>query len=183
MIQDPENKLAALEALLYLHGEPLALKRIAAILDISEADAKSLAEELSSALADAKRGLALVRDGEKVQLATKPIFHNILESFVKEQLTEDLTPASLETLSIVAYFGPISRARIDYQRGVNSTFILRSLLLRGLVERFPDPERAQSYLYRASFDFWRHVGVEKAEDLPDYQKFKQLLVQFESQAQ
>ena len=62
------------------------------------------------------------------------------KSFVKEELTEDLTPASLETLSIVAYLGPISRVRIEYLRGVNSSVILRSLMIRGLIERFADPE-------------------------------------------
>ncbi len=176
-----EEKLAALEALLYMHGEPLSKKRIDVLLGLGPEEVDGLLDAFTEKLASSERGLALVRNEDKVQLVTKPRFHALLESFVKEQLTEDLSPASLETLAIVAYFGPISRVRIDYQRGVNSTFILRSLLLRGLIERFPDPEHPQSILYRASFEFWRHLGMEKPEDLPDYAKFRELLSQFESQ--
>ncbi len=176
------EKLAALEALLFLHGEPLTLKRLEAILEIEPGRGKELADRFAENLRAAERGLTLVVDADKVQLVTKPQFHAILEAFIKEQLTEDLTPASLETLAIIAYFGPISRARIDYQRGVNSTFILRSLLLRGLVERSADPDHANSYLYNASFDFWRHIGVQRAADLPDFEKFRGLLNQFEAQS-
>lgn len=175
------EKLAALEALLFLHGEPLSYKKLEALLELENGHGKELAAELARSLESESRGLTLVMDDEHVQLVTKSKFHAILEAFIKEQLTEDLTPASLETLAIIAYFGPISRARIDYQRGVNSSFILRSLLLRGLVERSPDPEHANSFLYRASFDFWRHIGVQKPEDLPDFEKFKGLLNQFETQ--
>ena len=175
------EKLAALEALLFLHGEPLSKKRIDVLLGLGPDEVDALLDKFAESLTGSGRGLTLVRDEDKVQLVTKSQFHAFLESFVKEQVTEDLTPASLETLAIIAYFGPISRARIDYQRGVNSTFILRSLLLRGLVERFPDPDRAQSFLYRASFEFWRHLGIEKPEDLPDYAKFRELLTKFESQ--
>ena len=83
-------------------------------------------------------------------------------------------------MSIIAYFGPISRSRIEYQRGVNSSFILRNLILRGLVERFQDPESAHSFLYRPTFDFWKHLGVSRPGDLPEFEKFKGLLLQFES---
>ncbi len=176
-----EEKLGALEAVLFLHGEPLTFKRLEAILELDKNEARELVAEFAKRLESAERGLTLVTDAEKTQLVTKARFHKLLETFIKEQLTEDLTPASLETLAIVAYFGPISRPRIDYQRGVNSTFILRSLLLRGLVERSPDPDHSQSFLYRASFDFWRHIGVSKPEELPDFDKFKEVLRQFENQ--
>lgn len=176
-------KIASLEALLFIHGEPLSYARIASVLGFEEGEVPALAEELKKRLWQKEdSGLALICDGEKAQMMTKPEHHKLLEAFVKDQLSEDLTPASLETLAIVAYFGPISRARIEYQRGVNSIFILRNLILRGLVERFPDREHPQSYLYRPSFDFWRHVGVSASSDLPEYEKFKGLLDKFENQA-
>ncbi|MFH0890953.1 MAG: SMC-Scp complex subunit ScpB, partial [Candidatus Liptonbacteria bacterium] len=135
------DKLAGLEAMLFIHGEPISYRRIAPILGFEEKEIPALAEELKKRLWErADSGLALIRDEDKVQLMTKPQFHKLLENFVKDQLSEDLTPASLETLAIIAYAGPISRARIEYQRGVNSIFILRNLMLRGLVERFPNPE-------------------------------------------
>jgi segregation and condensation protein B len=175
------DRLAALEAVLFIHGEPLGRKKLAQILGAAPEEVDALLLEYEATLADAGRGLALIKDHEKVQLVTKPQFHHILETFVKEELKEDLTPAALETLAIIAYFGPIARSRIDYQRGVNSMFILRSLLLRGLVERFPDPAHANSFLYQASFDLWKHLGITKKEDLPEFGKFQELLTQFESQ--
>jgi len=99
-----------------------------------------------------------------------------LENFIKEEFKENLSPASLETLSIIVYLGPLSRAEIDYYRGVNSSFILRSLLIRGLIERYSDPKRANVYLYVSSFDLLKYLGVSKKEDLPDYGKFKEMML-------
>lgn len=181
--KDQEQKVAKLEALLFVHGEPLTVKKIAAVLELEKKEVEEVVTELKKQLEADSRGLALVSDGEKVQLATKPQFGKILENFVKEELSEDLTPASLEALSIVAYFGPISRARIEYIRGVNSIFILRSLLLRGLVERFPDPDRPNAFLYRPTFESWRHLGMKGKEDLPEFEKYQELLRKFEAQAE
>ncbi len=174
------KKLGELEALLFIHGEPIGKKKIGTVLEISDAETDGLLAALESALLSDERGLHLVREGERVQLATKPDFGNILEQFVKSELSEELTPASLEALSIVAYFAPISRSRIEYLRGVNSIFTLRNLLLRGLVERSPDPAHQNAYLYRPSFDFLKHIGVKAKEELPDYQKYQALLTQFEA---
>lgn len=174
-----EKKLAALEALLFIHGEPITYKKIASVLEIEKEEAEEFARELQQRLESLERGLQLVSDREKVQLATKPEWNSILESFVKEELTEDLTPASLETLSIVSYLGPISRPRIEYLRGVNSSVILRSLMIRGLVERSPDPEHASGFLYRLTFDVMKHLGIQQKEDLPDFSKFQELLKVFD----
>ncbi len=173
--------MPALEALLFIHGEPVSLKKIGKVLGLPEEEVEAVVSGLKEKLQEESRGLALLGDGDKVQLVTKPEFHAILENFVKSELSEELTPASVETMAIIAYFGPISRARIEYQRGVNSIFILRNLMLRGLIERFPDPEHAQSFLYRPTFEFWKHVGVARQEDLPEYERFRGLLTQFETQ--
>ena len=169
-----DQQFAGLEALLFIHGEPLAVKKIEKILGLPSGDGASLIQEFDARLKEAARGLTLLSDGEKVQLATKPQFHSIIEDFVKEELREDLTPASLETLAIIAYFGPISRSRIEYQRGVNSAFILRSLLLRGLIDRFPDPKSPQSFLYAPSLDLVKYMGLGKKEELPEFEKFQAL---------
>ena len=178
-----DEQLAGLEALLFIHGEPLAYQKIGKILGISATEAKTLAAELGKRLSAQDRGLTLVRNDDQAQLATKPAFAGIVEDFVKAELTEDLAPASLETLAIVAYFGPISRSRIDYQRGVNSSFILRSLLIRGLVERHPDPVHPNTYLYQPSFDLLKYLGVNAQTDLPEYPRFRKLLTDFETQQQ
>lgn len=176
-----ENKLASLEAFLFIHGEPLTYKKIEAVLGLKKGEGEPLVLEFKKRLEGEDRGLQVIADKEKVQLATKPAFNKILEDFVKEELTEDLTPASLEALAIVAYLGPISRAKLEYLRGVNSIVILRSLMIRGLVERIPDPEHPSGFLYRPTFELMKHLGITAKEDLPDHEKFQELLKVFEAQ--
>ncbi len=170
-----KNLSSKIEALLFIYGEPLALQKIAKTLGVSEEAVAEALRVLETAMAGDDRGLFLVRDKEKVQLTTKPEFGSLLESIMKEELRENLTPAALETLSIVAYAGPMTRAEIDYIRGVNSSFSLRNLSIRGLVERHPDPKRGNVYLYNPSFDLLKFLGVAKVEDLPEFERFHQLI--------
>jgi segregation and condensation protein B len=174
-----KNSRASLEALLFIHGEPLTYKKIQSVLGMEKEELETLIREFKTDLEGSARGLQLISDREKIQLATKPEFNGILESFMKEEISEDLTPASLEALSIVAYLGPISRARLEYLRGVNSIVILRSLMIRGLIERSPDPEHPASFLYRGTFDLMKHLGIKEKEDLPDHEKFQKLLDVFD----
>ena len=174
-----KNISAEVEALLFVYGEELEVKKIAKILSkiekVSEEEVKEAISELQKKYSESGGLNLLFSDspaGQKVQLATKPEFALLVEDFIKDEFKEDLTPASLETLSLITYLGAISRAQIDYYRGVNSSFILRNLLMRGLVERNTDPQRANIYLYQASFDLLKYLGISKIEDLPEYEKFK-----------
>ncbi len=173
MVTENVNKIvAAIEAILFAYGEPMGIKKIAKLLKTEEEEIKKGLDELAKNLEQESRGLKLIFNGNEVQLATKPEFISFLENFIKEEFKENLTPASLETLSLIAYFGPISRVQIDYYRGVNSTFILRSLLLRGLIDRHPDQQKSNVYLYETSFDLLKYLGIAKVEELPEYEKFK-----------
>ncbi len=178
---DNLNKnLAALEAVLFAYGEPISKKKIGGLLSLKKEEVDNLIEEFAKQAEKEERGVCLIHSDDRVQLATKPAFGNLLESFVKEELNENLTPVALETLSLIAYFEPISRTKIDYIRGVNSSFILRNLMIRGLVERSPDSKLANAFLYRTSFDFKKYLGVDKKENLPEYQRFLELLQKFEN---
>lgn len=178
-----EKKLAELEALLFIHGEPASVHKIQKILGLVPKETEEVLAALRTELRSSDRGLSLVTLGERVQLVTKPEFGKLLQEFVKEEMAEELTLASLEALAIISYLGPVSRSRLEYLRGVNSTFILRSLLLRGLVERFLDPKHPNSYLYVPSFELLKHLGVGKVEELPEFEKFQSLIKISELDAQ
>jgi len=169
------NLIAKLEALLFLYGEPMAYKKIAKILEIKESEIKEAIKEFAELLKAENRGLQLVVDEEKIQLATKSDFSQLLEDVVKSELNEELSPASLETLSIITYSAPISRAEIEYIRGVNSSFILRALLIRGLIDRETDPHRANAFVYKPSFEFLKRLGLGRPEDLPEYTEFQKMV--------
>jgi len=173
--EDIKKTAAAIEALLFIYGEPMEIKKIARLLKIDGEATKNALNDLAKNFEQENRGLKLIFSDNKVQLATKPDFASLLESFIKEEFNENLTPASLETLALIAYSGPLTRAQIDYYRGVNSSFILRSLLIRGLIERFTDSQKSGAYLYQASFDLLRYLGISKIEELPGYEEFKQYL--------
>lgn len=170
-----DNLLAKIEAVLFAYGEPISVERLAKILKTEQTELESALTNLETELARQERGVVLIKNLGKIQLATKPELTPLLEDIVKQEFTEELTPAALETLSIIAYAGPISRADIEYIRGVNSSFTIRNLLLRGLIERSIDPKRANAYIYSASFDLVKRLGLVKVEDLPNYTKYKEMV--------
>ncbi len=176
------NIIAQIEALLFYYGEPIEIKKIAEILKIEISVCENALTELEKNLLETEtRGLLLLRKERKVQLITKPELKHIGESIIKDEFREQLTPASLETLSLIAYLGPVPRASIDYIRGVNSSFTIRSLVMRGLVER--GNEKGASFHYRITERFLKHMGLTSIEQMPEYAKYKETLKQYEEQLQ
>lgn len=159
-----------IEAILFWKGEPQSIKKLAANLGKKEEEIKASLETLKDKIKD--RGVELIFKDDEVMLGTSSRLTHIIERLIKEELVRDLGKAGLETISIIAYKGPISRAEIDYIRGVQSNFILRNLQIRGLVEKITNPKDARSFLYRPTFDLLAFLGVSKIEDLPEYTKVK-----------
>jgi segregation and condensation protein B len=159
-----------IEAVLFWKGEPQSIKKLAANLGKKEEEIIAGLEILKEKIKD--RGVELIyKDGE-VMLGTASKLSHIIERLTKEELVRDLGKAGLETISIIAYKGPISRAEIDYIRGVQSNFILRNLQIRGLVEKITNEKDHRSFLYRPTFELLSFLGVSKIEDLPEYEKVK-----------
>ncbi len=156
----------ALEAVLFASGEPMTKKKLAAFLHTTESGLFEAAKELQKQLLE--RGLALVETDDELELRTSPAASDIVKKLREGELSKDLGRAGLETLGIVLYRGKATRSEIDWIRGVNSSQILRSLLLRGLVERLEDPSDKRKFLYQATTDALAHLGVARKEDLPRY---------------
>lgn len=176
-----DNLEAKIEAVLFIYGEPIKIKKIAELLEVSEAEAREGLLALGEKMKTEERGLSLMVLEEKATLVTKPELQDIVKKIVKEELDSDLSPASLETLAIIAYLGPVSRAKIDYIRGVNSSFILRNLLIRGLIQKEGGKDKSGNNLYNITFDFFKHIGVNSQMELPDFEKYKSLIDQFTEQ--
>ncbi len=161
-----------LESLLFASGHPLNCKKIAEVSGFSEEEIEKLLKELAEDYKKNNRGLQLIFFDGKAQLVAAPESKQIIEKFIKSDFEEDLSQAALETLAIVAYKGPVSRAAIENLRGVNCSFILQSLAIRGLIDKKNNPEDGRSYIYNVTFDFLKHLGINKLEDLPNYQELK-----------
>ena len=159
---------AQIEAILFWKAEPLTILELARTLAQSEEEINRALATLSTQLHD--RGLALVRTGDEVMLGTAKEAGELIERLTKEELSREIGKAGLETLTVILYRGSVSRAEIDYIRGVNSSFILRNLLVRGLVDKIPNPADARSFLYRPTFELLSWLGVKELSELPDYQR-------------
>ncbi len=174
MSPSPPERLSQIEALLFVSGEPLEVKRIATLLGLSMEELDMALSELEERLAaDRTSGLMLIRHRGAVELATKPEHLHVLELFTKSFLQETLSKAALEVLAIVAYRSPISRSAIEAIRGVNCSFTLRNLLLRGLIEREENPDDAREYVYHPAFLLLEKLGLNTKEQLPDYAPLSQ----------
>jgi segregation and condensation protein B len=166
-----------IEAILFVAGEPISIKKFAEILQVSDSTIESALAELETSLE--KRGLRLLQKDELVSLVTAPEFATQIEQFIKEEVMGKLSKAALETITVIAYKHPVSRPEIDYIRGVNSGFTLRNLITRGLVERVhPSTSSGQgnlAYLYQPTMEFMKHLGISSLDELPDYAAFRQEL--------
>lgn len=156
------------EALLFTYGEPLSVKKICALT-------KKQASEINAALDNLKtrlerRGIKLVSKNDDWQLAASAEASPYIEKLIKSEIQEGLTPAGLEILAVVAYRGPVSKSEIETIRGVNSTYTLRNLTVRGLVEK---NESAKPSTYEISLAALRKLGLERTSNLPKYAELKE----------
>lgn len=154
-----------LEALLFVAGEPVAITDIAEIFEIQPEEVQSAIEALTESLAG--HGLSLVQTETHIGLATSPDVAEFLASFNTHEPTA-LSKAAAETLSIIAYRGPLSRYDLDVIRGVDSRSMIRQLLRRGIIRKIQ--KNTATPLYDITDEFLMHAGVTKREDLPEFEK-------------
>jgi len=168
-----------IEALLFYSGEPLAVKELATILNETKENVTAALTTLEQALSG--RGLRIIILDDSVELRIAPELSDMIRGLEREERSRPLGKAGSETLSIILYKGPVTRAEIDYIRGVNSTFILRNLLIRGLIEKVLNPQDQRRYLYKPTIELLAHLGVSKLEELPDYESIREELDSFDSE--
>lgn len=164
-----EKIASKIESLLFLHGEPLSVDRLGKSLSATALEIEVGLEDLNMWYAAPESGLRLVRNGRNVELVTRPENAPEVEAMLVADREETLGKATMETLAVVAYRGPVTRASIDAIRGVNSSFALRNLLLRGLIERRSNPLDAREYEYSPSFRLFELLGVGSAAELPEFE--------------
>lgn len=159
-----------IEGLLFYKGESIEIKNLASLLNVSQDEVEEALKKLEQSLIG--RGLVLVRKDNLVVLGITSELSSIIESIRKDEITKELTKSSLETLSIILYKNQVSRSEVDYIRGVNSSFILRNLLVRGLIEKIIDSKDSRRFLYQPTFDTLSFMGITNINQLPNYNEVK-----------
>ena len=164
-----DKLLSQIESILLVSAKPLSLKKLSELVDCSEGDVERRIEILSREYQEANRGFRLLLNGKQVQLVSSPENTTLVQDYLKDELTGELTKPSLETLTIIAYRQPITKAELEQIRGINCSLILRNLLIRGLVEAEFNKQRAVTE-YNITLDFLKYLGINSVSELPDYEK-------------
>lgn len=158
-----------IESLLFISNHPLSLNKLAEMLGVSKDEVKKELEILFAEYGSNEKGINIQKIGTNYQMVTNSENGKIVADFLKEEVTGELTPASLETLTVIAYRGPITRTELELIRGVNCAIILRNLMMRGLIEEIEDKEQMVAK-YQITFDFIKHLGINEVAQLTDYAK-------------
>jgi segregation and condensation protein B len=162
---------AALEAILMVVDEPVAEVMLAQILERPRDEVATALRELAAEYTAQGRGFDLRDVAGGWRFYTRPVCAPLVERFVRDGQQARLTQAALETLAVVAYRQPVSRARVSAIRGVNSDGVMRTLTLRGLIEEAGQDPEHQAILYQTTTYFLERLGLRGLDELPDLAPF------------
>ncbi|MBI2048458.1 MAG: SMC-Scp complex subunit ScpB [Parcubacteria group bacterium] len=162
-----------LEALLFAAGEPITLDRLAKLSGASAADVRAALDVLNARLT---HGVTLIRSETTAALAVPALLEEKVRPLVGDPEEREIGQAGLEILSILLYQGPATRSQIDYIRGVNSNSSMRTLLLRGLIERTKGESREG--VYQPTIDLLTHLGISSADALPEAAELRAAIKEF-----
>ncbi|MCC6198629.1 SMC-Scp complex subunit ScpB [Candidatus Nomurabacteria bacterium] len=160
----------SIEAILFANSEPQSVGVLASRLEVSREDITGALQTLAASLEG--HGVSLVVQGEMATLMTHPQYSALIEAIRKEELSKELSKASAETLAIICYHPEATKAQIEFIRGVNASYSLRALQMRGLIEQTKG-EVTRSGVYRPTIATLAHFGVTALDQLPQYQETRQ----------
>jgi segregation and condensation protein B len=169
---------AQIEALLFWKGEPITKRELARVFSVNMVAVNDALKDLSAKLSE--RGVALMETEKEVSLATAPDVSELIEAYRKDELGSDMGKAALEALAVIVYRGGATRREIEYIRGVNSSSILRTLLIRGLVSRSTNPDDERVYVYKPTTELQALLGVRTLEELPEWNNVRAEFEAFET---
>ena len=164
-----QELLSQIESILFVASKPLAVKQIAKAVQKKSDEVEEALETLRMKYNHEDSGIHILQQGDQFQMATNLENSEVVDLFIKDEASGELTKAQLETLTVIAYRGPITKPELEQIRGVNCTLILRNLMLRGLVEEVEDETKILP-AFSLSLEALRHLGVDSATKLPDYEE-------------
>ena len=166
-----------IEGLLFYKSQPLKKATLAKQFGVSDEDLRTTLDTLRARLeAGATR---LLETDTDIELVTAPVLAPFIEELRKQDIKSDIGKAGAETLAIILYRGPIARSDIDKIRGVNSSFILRNLLIRGLIER--SEKKGSGYQFKVTPSLLAHLGVDRKEGLTEFARITDALETFSTE--
>ncbi|MDP3772152.1 MAG: SMC-Scp complex subunit ScpB [bacterium] len=163
-----KNSTALLEALLFAHGGEISFACLGELAGMTADEAATGVHLLAQEYREGRRGLTVIQHQGGCALGTSGEYAEQVGVVGRKEFSEELSRASLETLALIAYRGPLTRTEVEEVRGVQSSSILRNLLLRGLIERTGESRGEMAHRYRVTTDFLAHIGLGSLEELPGF---------------
>ncbi|HIR99972.1 MAG TPA: SMC-Scp complex subunit ScpB [Candidatus Excrementavichristensenella intestinipullorum] len=164
---DAQTTRGIVEAILYVAGEPVPLEDLAHALDMTRSEMEEVLSDLRDTCELEKRGLRLNRYGDGVQLSIRAEYAPYVERLLQPVQQQSLSQAAMETLSVIAYRQPVTKADIEKVRGVKCDYSVQSLLNKGLIQEQGRRETlGRPILYGTTDAFLRHFGIESLDQLP-----------------
>jgi segregation and condensation protein B len=165
---DGKELKSIIEALLFVSGDPVSLKDIAGVLDLDQKEVYEIIKEMKDQFNYERRGIQIIEVEGHFQLSTRPEHYEYIQKLHSPQRKQGLSQAALETLAIIAYKQPITRAEIDAIRGVQSDKAINTLLERKLVREVDRLETVgRPILYGTTVEFLRYFGFKSIKELPE----------------
>lgn len=159
-----------IEGVLLVSGQVQKRSALVRITGKSRQEVDDAISELTTQLQD--RGIRVFINEDTVGLVSAPEIAEFTKKLIHEELETNLSKSAVETLTIILYKAPVTRAAIDYIRGVNSSYTLQQLLTRGIIDRQPNPQDSRSYVYAPSGQFITHMGLLSPNDLPAFEELE-----------
>ncbi len=170
---DERNLKSIIEGLLFAFGDPLEDKEISKVVNISVKDVNKYLQEMKVEFEEQNRGIRIIKINNSYQLSTRPEHYDFIKAIVISRNQRNLSNASLETLSIIAYKQPITKMEIDEIRGVKSDKSIETLMQRKLIREIGRLDRpGKPILYGTSDEFLKFFGIECIEDLPNIEDLR-----------
>jgi len=161
------NRKGRIEAILFVAGDAVAVRDLARALEEDEKSIQKDLNELESEYDFNQRGLMIKRFGDKVQLATRPLYAEDVIRLLQPVQRQSLGQAAMETLAVVAYKQPVTRAEVEQIRGVKCDYSLQSLTAKGLIAEVGRKETiGRPILFGTTDEFLSRFGIESLEKLP-----------------
>lgn len=156
-----------IEAILFVAGEAVAVRDLARALQTGEKEIRDTINNLKDEYDFEQRGFILKRFGDKVQLATRPMYSGDVVRLLQPVQQQSLSQAAMETLAVVAYKQPVTRAEVEQIRGVKCDYSLQSLMLKGLIREAGRKDTiGRPILFCTTDEFLSHFGLEDLNGLP-----------------
>lgn len=162
---EPTKLPQAIEAILFVAGEPVPFADLAQALEVSELELTQAVSALESQLED--RGLTVKRYGDRLRLETRPEYAPAISRLLQPVQKQTLTQTVLETLAVIAYRQPVTRGEVEAIRGVKCDYSVQALLAKGLIKETGRKEAlGRPILYATTDAFLEHFGISDIRELP-----------------